>query len=155
MKILSIATLVLTLTASIAANAALKVGDTLVLKKDLQSINEISVLVNGEEDLTVRPYKGTGSGCGITFSDRGHSSNPTYSKGTVFTVKSVEKTLSKSDFLVTLYSGVIHIELQPKDGASEEAVGLGCATEDYMSKITAGLKTPSSKNVLEVFNDLF
>jgi hypothetical protein len=154
MKTLSIATIVITLSTSIAANAALKVGDTLVLKKDLQSINESSILINGKEASPLRSFKT--SACGIAFTDRGHNSNPIYSKGTVFTVKSVEKSLSKSEFLFSLYRGVIDIKLQPKDGASEEVVRIGCSTnEPYATKIAASLKTPSQEDVLATFNNLF
>jgi hypothetical protein len=153
MKILSIATMVLTLSTSIAANAALEVGDTLLLKKDLQSIEEDLILVNGKEASIYRSFKT--SACKISFTDRGHDSNPTYSKGTVFTVKSVEKNLSQSDYFFTTYRGHIDIQLQPKDGASEEVVRIGCTTEDYLTKIAVSLKTPSAKDALATFDNLF
>ena len=155
MKTLSIATIMLTLSISISANASLKVGDTLVLKKDLQSISSdsSSILINGKPASSFRRIKTTG--CIINLTDRDYRSESSYSKGDVFSVKSIEKGLLENKEIFTTYRGSIVVTLQSKNAASEEVLTLGCSTEENLSKTAANLQTPEAEVVVATFNDLF
>ena len=155
MKMLSIATIIMTLSIGASANAALNVGDTLVLKKDLQSVSSdaSSILINGKSASSFRRIKATG--CILNLTDRDYRSESSYSKGTVFTVKSIEKGLLENKEIFTTYRGSIVVTLQTKDAASEEVVTIGCSTEENVSKIVSKLQTPEAEAVLATFNDLF
>lgn len=155
MKTLSIATTILTLSISIAANASLKAGDTLVLKKDLQSISSdsSSILINGKVNSAFRRIETTG--CKINLTDRDYNSESSYSKGDIFSVNSIEKGLLENKEIFTTYRGSIVVTLIAKDAASEEVLTLTCSTEENLSKTAANLQTPEAEVVLATFNDLF
>lgn len=155
MKMLSIATMILSLSTAITANATVSVGDTLIVKKDLQSISSdtSSIVINGKAASAFRRIKTTG--CIINLIDRDHRSQSSYSKGALLTVKSIEKNVIENKEIFTTYKGSIVVTLQATDAASEEVLTLGCSTEENVSKAAAKLQTPEADAVLATFNDLF
>jgi hypothetical protein len=159
MKSLSIATLLMTLSFSIAANAGLKIGDSVVLIRNIetkQSEARESIYINGNK--TDHSHYIQKYACRIELSDGQYLNYRQYSKGTIFEIASIESRIQSYGYGTrdNAFIGRKVVNLKEKDSGTNEIISLTCDTlKFYETKTMSNLNTANTEKVLSAYEHLF
>lgn len=164
MKTLSTTALLLTLTLSLTAQAELKIGDSVILKKDLANAPDddpsfpmMSMLVNGTEEsifksIITSPVKYS-SVCSTSIFQTPEFRPGNYKRSTIFELDGISRGYYFED---GGYKGYITISLKEKNTQSHTNIYIKCTSiRHYETKTFAKYIAPKSDELFERYNDLF